>query len=98
MTYFTEQTIELIRKIPPGKVMTYGQIAMIAGNPRGARQVVRILSSMSQKYHLPWHRVVNRLGEVVLNFELDKNHQIELLVAEGIVFQDGKIDLKLFQV
>ncbi|WP_193750905.1 MGMT family protein [Bacillus coahuilensis] len=58
MTEFTERTLMIISEIPKGKVMTYGQVAYMAGSPKAARQVVRILHSMSEKYHLLWHRVV----------------------------------------
>ncbi|QHK04677.1 DNA base-flipping protein [Bacillus velezensis] len=50
---FTERAVAIIKQIPEGKVMTYGQIADLAGSPRGARQVVRILHSMSKKHRLP---------------------------------------------
>ena len=59
MNPFTERVINIIKSIPIGKVMSYGQIAKVAGSPRGARQVVRILHSMSEKHKLPWHRVIN---------------------------------------
>ena len=45
---FTERAVAIIKQIPEGKVMTYGQIAGLAGSPQGARQVVRILHSMSK--------------------------------------------------
>ena len=49
---FTERVIEVIRGIPRGKVMTYGGVAKVAGKHGGARQVVRILHSCSDKYDL----------------------------------------------
>ena len=52
MNPFTERVIQIIKSIPAGKVMTYGQIAKEAGSPRGARQVVRILHTMSAKHKL----------------------------------------------
>lgn len=61
---FTERVIRIIQPIPSGHVMTYGQIARLAGNSWGARQVARILHSMSCKYRLPWHRVINSRGEI----------------------------------
>ena len=64
MELFTKRVIDIIRAIPVGKVMTYGQIARCAGNPGGARQVARILHSMSKKYKLPWHRVINAKGKI----------------------------------
>jgi methylated-DNA-protein-cysteine methyltransferase-like protein len=70
-------------------VATYGQIATLAGSPRGARQVVRALNSSSAKEGLPWHRVVNREGRISLpkgrGYELQK----ALLEDEGIVFGLG---------
>jgi methylated-DNA-protein-cysteine methyltransferase related protein len=98
MNTFTSNAIEVIRKIPKGKVMTYGQIAKLAGSPRGARQVVRILHSMSQKYNLPWHRVVNSKGEIGIQDEEGFLQQKNALENEGIAFiRERKIDLNMFQ-
>jgi methylated-DNA-protein-cysteine methyltransferase-like protein len=93
MTEFTERVIAVISNIPFGKVMTYGQIAAYAGNPRGARQVSRILHSLSEKYDLPWHRVINSKGGISLTGE-GGFMQGELLSREGINVIDKKIDLK----
>lgn len=98
MTEFTSNIIKIINDIPKGKVMTYGQVAKLAGNPKGARQVVRILHSMSEKYCLPWHRVINRNGEIVIKSIEGSNIQKDLLNQEGIEFMDGKIDLKQYRV
>ncbi len=94
MQPFTEKVVQIIRNIPPGKVMTYGQIAKLAGNPRGARQVVRILHSLSQTYGLPWHRVINAKGEVAIHDEEQSNEQISALKQEGVEFdRQNKVDL-----
>ncbi len=91
---FTERVIRIILGIPEGKVMTYGQIAACAGNPRGARQVVRILHSMSEKHHLPWHRVINAKGEIGLPEGIHREMQLQELEAEGVtVTAGGKVDL-----
>ena len=75
--------------------MTYGQIARLAGSPRAARQVVRILHSMSQKHQLPWHRVINSKGEIGLR---DDGKQKFLLECEGVeVSNAGCISLEKFQ-
>ncbi|WP_337194287.1 MGMT family protein [Paenibacillus sp. OT2-17] len=80
--------------MPEGKVMTYGQIAAEAGSPRGARQVVRILHTLSQKHRLPWHRVVNRLGEIALQEDESASLQRLYLEEEGIRFNEsGRIPL-----
>jgi methylated-DNA-protein-cysteine methyltransferase related protein len=80
MQPFTERAVTIIKNIPNGKVMTYGQIARLAGSPRGARQVVRILHSLSRKHNLPWHRVINSKGEISFKDE----EQRLLLECEGI--------------
>ena len=97
MTPFTKQVIAIIAAIPEGKVMTYGQIAAYAGSPRAARQVVRILHSMSRKERLPWHRVVNAKGQIAISDEQFRSIQEIERVSEGVEFQlDGSIDLKRF--
>lgn len=90
---FTQEVIRLIKSIPYGKVQTYGGIARFAGNPRGARQVARILHSLSKKYGLPWHRVVNSKGEISL---IDgREEQKKALEIEGITFtSENKVNLK----
>ncbi|WP_434750631.1 MGMT family protein [Paenibacillus amylolyticus] len=97
MTPFTQQVVAMISSIPEGRVMTYGQIAAHAGSPRAARQVVRILHSMSRKERLPWHRVVNAKGQLSIPDEESRMMQETELVSEGVEFQlDGSIDLKVF--
>ncbi len=93
MTDFTIQVLHIISSIPSGKVMTYGQIAAYAGNPRSARQVSRILHSMSEKHNLPWHRVINSKGTISLTGEAGFL-QGQMLSAEGISVINKKIDLK----
>lgn len=95
---FTERVIHLILHIPEGHVMTYGQIAGLAGSPRGARQVVRILHSMSAKYQLPWHRVVNAKGEIGFKEESSFLLQKQFLQNEGIKLTGHhSIDLSKYQ-
>jgi len=96
MTDFTEQVLEIIKSIPYGRVMTYGQIATYANNPRGARQVSRILSGMSAKHNLPWHRVINSKGGISLTGEAGFM-QGERLSSEGVIVKNKLINLKEFQ-
>lgn len=97
MKPFTAQVIAVIQAIPEGKVMTYGGVARAAGSPRAARQVVRILHSMSRKYKLPWHRVVNAKGHIALDDESGSVQKLYLL-GEGVQFEEsGAINLELFQ-
>lgn len=94
---FTSRVRDILTKIPKGRVSTYGRIAMYAGNRSGARQVARILHSSSDKYGLPWHRVVNRNGEIPVRSSEGHVYQRTLLQQEGVVFDDkGRIDFTLF--
>lgn len=98
MQPFTERVLKIIKQIPSGYVMTYGQIAALAGSKRAARQVVRILHSMSEKYSLPWHRVVNAKGEISINDQELSKRQKELLVLEGVLFsEENTINLAKFR-
>ena len=97
MTYH-QRCVEIIQNIPRGKVTTYGQIAALAGNPRGARQVSRILHSSSEKEGLPWHRVINSKGGISL--ERDRGYELQktLLEQEGVEFNAKDfIDLKKYR-
>ena len=78
--------------------MTYGQIAKLAGSPRGARQVVRILHSMSHTYKLPWHRVINAKGEVAIKDDEGHFVQVASLKSEGIQLdENGRIDVEKYR-
>ena len=86
--------VRLIRAIPAGSVATYGDIASAAGSPRAARQVVRLLHSLSDKYQLPWHRVVNKAGQIALADDSGFQRQLQCLRDEGVeVTEAGHIDL-----
>ncbi|OCT15623.1 DNA methyltransferase [Paenibacillus pectinilyticus] len=88
MTPFTERVLEVIRSIPEGKVMTYGQVAHEAGSPRAARQVVRILHAMSRKHRLPWHRVLNVRGQIAIQDDEGAQLQRFLLESEDVHVTD----------
>jgi len=94
MQTFTRQVISIISKIPHGKVTTYGIIAASAGNHCGARQVARILHSSSDKYKLPWHRVVNVKGEIPPRKSMSHLTQKQLLRAEDVSLINGRVDLE----
>jgi len=98
MQLFTKRVVEIIQSIPEGRVMTYGQVAERAGSPRGARQVVRILHSLSEKHGLPWHRVVNAKGEIAIQEGEGRFMQKLYLENEGIEFGlNGLIDLGAYR-
>ena len=96
MTQITQNIIEQILSIPQGKVSSYGDIAKRAGLPNGARQVVRVLHSMTEKYNLPWHRVIRSDGRIALEGD-GRDLQIALLNAEGVkVSSSGKVNKEFF--
>ncbi len=93
----TLNIIKIIQNIPKGKVLTYGRIAKLAGNPRAARQVAWTLNSSTEKYALPWYRVINSQGLIALNSEEGRNQQKFLLMKEGIEFVgEFEIDLSKY--
>lgn len=95
---FTAEVVRILKEIPPGRVVTYGHVARLAGSPRAARQVVRILHTMSEKHQLPWHRVVNAKGEIAVPDDESRELQRMLLESEDVVFLiDGRVDLSVFE-
>ena len=96
-TSYEERVIAVIKRIPRGKVVSYGQVAMMAGNPKGARQVTRVLHSSSRKHKLPWWRVINAQGRISLPPGAGYEEQKARLERERVVFGLGdKIDLKKY--
>lgn len=85
----------LVRRIPKGRVATYGDIAALAGIPGRARQVGYALHSLPSGTGVPWHRVVNHAGRISLPPEGGGLEQRFRLVAEGVrVEQGGRIRLE----
>lgn len=93
-----EKIYETVKKIPYGRVATYGQIALLSGNPRWARVVGYALHSNPNPSEIPCYRVVNRNGEVANSFAFGGGDaQRKLLEMEGIKFdENGRIDLKKY--
>lgn len=92
-----EAICAVVRRIPRGWVATYGQVATMAGMPRRARLVGRVLQRLEPTTNVPWHRVVNARGEV--SFSLSRNGgdilQRRLLEKEGIKFDaSNRLDLE----
>lgn len=94
MTVF-EKIYAVVCNIPEGKVATYGQVAMLAGNPRWSRVVGYALHKNPAFGVIPCHRVVNRDGKTAESFAFGGGDiQRQMLENEGIVFDaDGLIDL-----
>lgn len=93
---------KVVKKIPRGRVATYGQIAALACMPRAARQVGYALRATPDNVKIPWHRVVNAQGRVSMRLKDWQSGgddlQKILLEAEDIEFNDtGKLDLKRYR-
>ena len=93
---------KIVKKIPRGRVATYGQIAALAAMPRAARQVGYALRATPDNVKIPWHRVVNAEGRVSMRLKDWQSGgddlQKILLAAEGVAFDEtGKIDLKRYR-
>jgi methylated-DNA-protein-cysteine methyltransferase-like protein len=97
MTESTLRIIAALKAVPPGRVSSYRDIALAAGLPNGARQVVRILHAMSRSYSLPWHRIIRASGRIALPAGAGKEEQIALLRAEGVKVSDaGTVEPRYF--
>ena len=91
-----EATVKwIIESIPYGTVATYGQIAEIAGLPRRARFVARVLSQADDGENLPWHRVIRADGRIAPRPSADE--QIKRLRSEKVTVIDGRVNLAEFQ-
>jgi len=90
-----QRIYDLLARVPAGKVVTYGQIAMHLGMPHGARLVGWAMRSCPEG--VPWHRVVNSRGQTGVQDPMGSQLQRSLLQEEGVEFGlDGRIDLKAY--
>ena len=86
-----ERIYHLAACIPPGKVATYGQLAFLAGVPRGGRLAGQAMANVKEGRNVPCHRVVNSKGRCAPGYD----GQQELLQGEGVAFlPDGRVDMK----
>lgn len=94
---FRQQVLELVAQIPAGRVMTYGQLALLCGNSKAAREVGYIMHGLLDS-GLPWQRVINAQGRVSTGKVGFGDMQRALLEQEGVVFDSaGRCDLNALQ-
>lgn len=95
---YRDGVYEIVRRIPAGKVMTYGQLAIVLGEGYTARTVGFVMHGADAE-NVPWQRVINSQGKCSTGrLTIPLNLQQELLVAEGVIFNEkGKCDLSKFQ-
>ena len=89
----------VVKRIPRGRVATYGQVATLAGLDGHARQVGYALHDLPPRSNMPWHRVINARGEISPRSAGD-SHELQrmLLEAEGVEFSlDGRVELKRYR-
>lgn len=98
MTEFAKRVYEVVRSIPEGRVMSYGQVARMAGNPRGARAVGFVLHRNPEPGVIPCHRVVFQDGSTCTGYAFGGPEvQRMLLQAEGVcLLEDGRVDMKTY--
>lgn len=96
----SDKVYEFVKSIPPGKVATYGQIALYLGNRNFARVVGNILHGNPDPEHIPCHRVVNAQGKLARSYAFGGiDAQRRLLESEGVVFKNDLIvDLSVSQM
>ncbi len=97
---FREKVIEAVKKIPKGKLVSYGQVAAYCGSPRAARQVGWMLHTLDGNNQLPWWRVINNLGRISIkgNVMSTPLAQKSYLEAEGIVIdKELNIDIEKYR-
>lgn len=88
---------QVVCEIPPGHVLTYGDVARLSGMPNYARRVSQAMRWAPREVKLPWHRVINSQGRISLPKDSqDGRRQKELLEREGVVFIKGRIDLERY--
>lgn len=83
---------ELVKCVPKGRVITYGQLARLARLRGGARTAGRALARCPRGSGIPWHRIVGANGRILLN-EPHAALQRRLLQAEGVQFRAGRVDI-----
>lgn len=93
-----ERIWNTIRDIPAGCVANYGQIAEIAGIPRGARQVGYALRQLPKRHDVPWYRVIQSSGKIAFAAgSAAFNEQSKRLRMEDVAIQNGRIDMKKYR-
>lgn len=90
-----EAILAAVKRIPRGRVSTYGGVAEVAGLPRRARLVGTVLRQTPASRGVPWFRVINASGRISFPVGSDAySRQRKKLEAEGVVFSGGRVDLR----
>ena len=95
MSKFQASVLELVSRVPKGKVTTYKELARALGRPRAWRAVANALARNPHPIKIPCHRVVRSDGEVG-GYKMGKRRKAKLLVQEGVEIRSGRIDLQRY--
>jgi methylated-DNA-protein-cysteine methyltransferase-like protein len=98
MSEFADRVYHVVRRVPRGRVISYGGVAALLGVPRAARAVGSALCALSDKHRVPWWRVINRNGEISIRCVVHGPQvQRALLEGEGVRFdRNGRVDWRRF--
>ncbi len=89
---------DTIRDVPEGSVASYGQIAEVAGIPRGARQVGYALRHLPDGHEVPWHRIIQASGKIAFAKDAPQyEEQEKRLMMEGVAVIAGRIDMQKYR-
>lgn len=97
---FSDRVYWLVAQVPAGAVASYGQIAHLAGAPRAARAVGTLMRRAKENGHgdVPWQRIINGKGAIARKGDtLRAEHQLRLLTAEGVPFDDYSCDMDTYE-
>lgn len=99
MSKFTDWVIKIVRKVPYGKVVSYGQVSLMTGVPRAVLQVGWVLHTFGGDGVTPWWRVINNAGRISTKCpEHTANLQQELLEKEGVKVKNNlKVDIEKYR-
>jgi len=90
---FQARVLELVSKVPRGRVTTYKELARALGNPRACRAVGNALAKNPRPLKIPCHRVVRSDGKIG-GYKLGSQRKTELLRREGVKVENGRVDLQ----
>ncbi len=96
---FRDAVLRVVRSVPAGKVTTYGEVALLAGKPNGARQVGAVLFGLrdDEAERVPWQRVINASGGISTYKVGSGELQVALLRSEGVEVVNDRVDLRRYR-
>lgn len=100
MSPFRDRVIDIVRSVPYGKIVSYGQVALYCGLPRAAREVGWVLNGTEGKVDLPWWRVINNKGLITISGTQysTRDTQRKLLQSEGVEVSDQyEVDMEKYR-